>query len=81
MDNNQFIFLVFITLKCYCVMSFRKLTWNMYVCVCVCVQVFVSRWSRSQMFHCGHSTPARRNGHAHKQADTSDSGGSGDIYQ
>ena len=78
MDNNQFIFLVFITLKRYCVMSFRKLYLEH---LSVCVQVFVSRWSRSQMFHCGHSTPARRNGHAHKQADTSDSGGSWDIYQ
>ena len=35
MDNNQFIFLVFITQKCYCVMSFRKLYLER-VCVRVC---------------------------------------------
>ena len=34
-DNNQFIFLVFITLKCYCVMSFRKLYLE-HLCVCAC---------------------------------------------
>ena len=44
MDNNQFIFLVFITLKCYCVMSFRKL-YPEHVCVCMCVCACACRCS------------------------------------
>ena len=40
MVSNQFIFLVFITLKCYCVMSFRKL-YQEHLCVCVCVRAGV----------------------------------------